>query len=163
VTDAGAAPPGSPEAIAADLVQAREAFFAALEALPASLRDAPSLVGEWGIRELIAHLGYWAGHAAESIHAAELGRADEFEVGDMEVEERNATVARVARAASLATVRQREQGSIDALLDRLQRLDPALLGVQLGTWGTLEAGLREDGPVHYREHAEQLRALAGKS
>ena len=163
MTDAEAAPSGVPEAIAAELVEARDEFFAALDALPAARRDAPDLVGEWGVRELIAHLGYWVGHAAESIHAAEQGRADTFEVGDMEVEARNATVARVARAASLATVRQREQGSIDALLDRLQRLDPALLGVQLGTWGTLEAGLREDGPVHYREHAEQLRALAGKS
>ena len=163
MTDAEAAPSGSPEAIAAELVQAREEFFAALDALPAPVRESPTLVGEWGIRELIAHLGYWAGHAAESIHAVEQGRADEFEVGDREVEERNATVARVARAASLATVRQREQGSVEALLDRLGRLDPAHLGVQLADWGTLEAGLREDGPVHYREHADQLRALAGTS
>jgi hypothetical protein len=160
MTDAEAQPSGSPEAIAADLVRAREEFFAALEELPAAVRDSSSLVGEWGIRELIAHLGYWAGHAAESIHAVEQGRADEFEVGDMEVEERNATVARVARAASLATVRQREAASVEALLERLGRLDPAHLGVQLGTWGTLEAGLREDGPVHFREHAEQLRAVA---
>src|SRR5918999_1242086 len=107
MTDAEAAPSGVPEAISAELVEARDEFFAALDALPAARRDAPDLVGEWGVR------------------------------------------ARVARAASLATVRQREQASIDALLVRLQRLDPALLDVQLGTWGTLEAGLREDGPVHY--------------
>jgi hypothetical protein len=160
MTDAGAEPSGVPEEIAAELVEARDEFFAALDALPASRRGAPDLVGDWGLRELIAHLGYWVGHAAESIHAAEQGRADEFEVGDMEVEERNATVARVARAASLATVRQREAASVEALLERLGRLDPAHLGVQLGTWGTLEAGLREDGPVHFREHAEQLRAVA---
>jgi hypothetical protein len=93
----------------------------------------------------------------------EQGRADEFEVGDTEVDARNATVARVARQASLPTVRQREEASYNALLERMRRLDPALLGVQLGTWGTLEAGLREDGPVHYREHADQLRALAPRS
>lgn len=161
MTDAGEAPSAPTDALATDLVEARGEFMAALDALPAAIRDSPALVGEWRIRELIAHMGYWAGHAAEAIHAVEQGRADEFEIGDLEVDARNATVARVARQASLATVRQREEASVAALLDRLERLEPGSLGVRLGTWGTLEEGLREDGPVHYREHAEQLRSLAG--
>jgi hypothetical protein len=144
----------APEAIADDLAEARRAFFERLDALPPDRRR----IGEWGELELVAHLGYWIGHAAEAIHAAEQGRAAEFDVADHEVDERNATVARVARQTNLATVRRREQASFEALVERLGALDPALLDVRLADWGTLEAGIREDGPVHYREHLEQLPA-----
>ena len=142
----------SPQAIADDLADARRAFFARLDALPADRRR----IGEWGEPELIAHLGYWVGHAAEAIHAVEQGRAADFDVADHEVDQRNATVARIARQTNLATVRRREQASFDALVERLRALDPALLEVRLAEWGTLEAGIREDGAVHYREHLEQL-------
>jgi hypothetical protein len=142
----------SPQAIADDLADARRAFFARLDALPADRRR----IGEWGELELIAHLGYWVGHAAEAIHAVEQGRAADFDVADHEVDQRNATVARIARQTNLATVRRREQASFDALVERLRALDPVLLEVRLAEWGTLEAGIREDGAVHYREHLEQL-------
>jgi hypothetical protein len=145
---------GSPQALADELVEARRAFFATLDALPPDQRR----VGEWGERELIAHLGYWVGHAAEAIHTVEQGRGADFDVGDHEVDERNATVARVARQTNLATVRRREEASFEALLERVRALDPALLGAQLAEWGTLEAGIREDGAVHYREHLDELPA-----
>jgi hypothetical protein len=140
------------EALIGELVDARRDLFAAVDRLDPGAR----LVGEWGARELIAHLGYWVGHAAEAIHTVEQGRAAEFDVADHEVDERNATVARVARQTNLATVRRREEGSFEALVERLRALDPALLDVRLADWGTLEAGIREDGAVHYREHLDQL-------
>ena len=154
---------GAVEALLNDVIEARRDLLAALEELPAEKLDVPGLVGEWSARELIAHLGYWVGHAVEAIHLAEQGRAAEFEVGDDEVEARNAVVARVARESGLATVQARERASFEALVQRLQDLDPALLDVRLADWGTLGEGIREDGPAHYREHAEQLRAAAGRS
>ena len=75
------------------------------------------VVGEWSARELVAHLGYWAGHAVEVIHAVETGRAAEVGIGEPSVDERNETVARVARQTDLATVRKREAASAQALLD----------------------------------------------
>jgi hypothetical protein len=140
------------EALVSELVEARRDFFAALDRLDPNTKVA----GEWGARELIAHLGYWVGHAAEAIHSVEQGRAAEFDVADQEVDERNATVARVARQTNLATVRRREQASFEALVERLRMLDPALLDIRLADWGTLEAGIREDGAVHYREHLDRL-------
>jgi hypothetical protein len=144
----------SPEELAAELADARRAFFAALDRLDPNT----PVIGEWAARELVAHLGYWVGHAAEAIHAVEQGREAEFDVGALEVDERNATVARVARQTNLATVRRREQASFEALVGRLRALDPALLEVRLADWGTLEAGIREDGSAHYREHLEELPA-----
>jgi hypothetical protein len=144
-----------------ELESARAAFFEALAAMPTEVRANPGLVGEWGERELIAHLGYWAGHAVEAIHAAEEGRAGEFGADRPSVEEVNSTVARVAGQADVATVRKREAASVAAFVERLGRMDPSLLAVTLPHHAlTLEEGIREDGADHYREHTGQLRGLS---
>lgn len=145
---------GSPQALADELTEARRAFFAAIDRLDPAAR----LAGEWGARELIAHLGYWVGHAAEAIHAVEQGRAPEFDVDGVDVEQRNATVARVAQQTNLATVRRREEASFGALVERLRALDQAQLDVSMGDGETLEAAIRDDGPDHYREHLDELPA-----
>jgi len=141
--------------LAAELTAARADFLEALEAVD---QTSPTLVGDWSARELVAHLGYWAGHAAEVIHAVETGRAAEAGIGDASVDDTNETVARVARQADLATVRKREAASVQALLERLATIDPALLAVPLSDGATLAQGIREDGSEHYREHTGDLRA-----
>lgn len=148
----------TPDRLAEELIAARDEFLAALAAVePARLAD-PGLHGTWSARELIAHLGYWAGHAAEAIHAAEQGWADAFDVGDGETDGRNETVARIARQTDLDTVRRREAASFEALLERLRGMDPALLDIRLADWGSLHDGVREDGTKHYRAHAAALRS-----
>jgi hypothetical protein len=150
----------STDSLIADLQRERSAFFDALSAVTPESMTTPGLVGEWSAREIIAHLGYWAGHGAEVIHAVESGRADEFGAERPSVDEVNATVARVARSTDLATVRVREAASVEALVDRLRGMDPSLLDAWLPHHElTLEGGIREDGPNHYREHADQLRSV----
>jgi hypothetical protein len=145
-----------------ELTAARGELLSSLDGLGPPSLDQPALIGDWGARELIAHLGYWAGHAVEAIHAVESGRADEFGADRPSVEEVNATVARVARQTDLATVRRREAASVEAFVERLRAMDPALLDVALPHHGlTLVEGIREDGAAHYREHAEQLRDAGG--
>ena len=141
--------------LANELTSARADFLAALETVdPTALR----VVGEWSARELVAHLGYWAGHAVEVIHAVETGRAAEVGVDEPSVDERNETVARVARQTDLATARKREAASAQALLDRLAMIDQSLLSQSLPDGATLAQGIREDGPDHYREHTADLRS-----
>ncbi|MGI8999850.1 MAG: maleylpyruvate isomerase N-terminal domain-containing protein [Candidatus Limnocylindria bacterium] len=149
------------DSLVAELNAARAAFFAELDAVEPSRLNAPKLINDWSARELMAHLGYWAGHAAEVIHSVEGGRASEVGIGEPSVDERNETVARVARHADLATARKREAASVQALLERLVLLDPALLMVRLPDGATLEEGIREDGAIHYREHTDELRSAAG--
>lgn len=143
--------------LADDLVAARAELFDALAAVEPGSLTTSGLVGEWSARELIAHLGYWAGHAVEVIHAAEEGRIEEVDQGAPPTDEMNAIVARIARETDLATVRKRESASVEALLERLRRLDPGLLGARLPDGATLEAGIDEDASAHYREHADELR------
>jgi Mycothiol maleylpyruvate isomerase N-terminal domain len=144
------------DALIADLQRERAAFFDALSAVTPESMTTPGLVGEWSAREIIAHLGYWTGHATEAIHAVEQGR---IEPDEPDTDAVNETVARVARSAELATVRKREEGSVEALIQRLGTLDPALLATELPEGDTLEEAVRADGPDHYREHAEQLRQV----
>ena len=147
------------DALIADIQRERDALFAALDAVEPGSMTTPGLVGEWSGRELIAHLGYWVGHATEVIHLFELGRIEEDDLGGQTVDEVNATVARIARETPLATVRKREAASVEALVERLRTLDPALLSEVLPDGATLDAGIREDASDHYREHAEELRRV----
>jgi hypothetical protein len=147
--------------LVADLRDARAELMAALDEVDPALLTAPGLVGEWSARELVAHLGYWAGHATETIHAAERGDLAGVEADGLDVDARNATVARVAREADLATVRQREAAAFETLVERLTAMDAALLDALDADGDTLEAGIRDDGPDHYREHLADVRAWFG--
>ncbi|MDP9270314.1 MAG: maleylpyruvate isomerase N-terminal domain-containing protein [Chloroflexota bacterium] len=150
-------------ALAHELEAAHGAFALVLGSLTRDQLAASRLVGEWGVREIIAHLGYWAGNAAEAIHQAELGTAAQFGADEPDVEARNAVVARVARDTELATVRAREEAAFKALLDRVRRADPAWLDETTATSETIGFLVRDDGADHYRDHAADLRAAIGGS
>jgi hypothetical protein len=150
--------PEQVEALLRELRDARGEFMLALADVEPSLLTTPGLVGDWSARELIAHLGYWTGHAAEALHHAELGRTADFGEDEHDVDERNAIVARVAADTDLATVRQREELAFEALATRLERADPAWLDEKVSYGDTLERVIQDDGPEHYREHTLDLRA-----
>lgn len=145
-----------------ELTAARGELLDTLDRVSPASMTTPGLVGEWSGREVIAHVGYWAGNAVEVIHAVEEGRAAEVGEGRPPTDEVNETVARVARETDLATVRKREAASVEVLVERLRRLDPSLLGARLPDGGTLEEGIAEDGADHYRQHAEELRLALSK-
>ena len=146
------------------LREERDRFFSTLSLVRPESLTTPGLLGEWSGRELVAHLGYWTGYAVEAIHAVESGRGDEFGADRPAVDDVNATVARVARETSLASVRKREAASVEALVERLHRIDPSLLDVRVPhvRW-TLADGIRLNGPDHYREHADELVAVLGET
>lgn len=144
------------ERLIAELREARGAVFAALDAVEPGSLSTPGLAGEWSARELIAHLGYWAGHATELIHAAEQGR-DDLLADRPPVDEINETVARVARETDIQTVRRREDASVHALIERLSQMEPALLQSAWRDGMTLADAIAVNGPAHYREHADELR------
>ena len=145
-----------------ELEAAHGSFLAVVASLDAEQVGRPRLVGEWGLREIVAHLGYWAGSAAEALHQAELGSAAAFGQGEAAVDERNEVVARVARETDLAMVRAREEAAFGALLDRVRRADPAWLEEETGTGETVGFVVRDDGADHYREHAAEIRVAIGR-
>jgi hypothetical protein len=146
------------QALERELVATRDEFMAALGDVDPALLTAPGLAGEWSARELLAHLGYWAGHAAEALHAAAQGRTIDFGEDELDVDERNAVVARVALETTLATVRKREAAAFDALLTALREADPAWLEERVSYGDSIEQVVRDDGADHYREHTADIRA-----
>jgi hypothetical protein len=144
--------------LVADLEGARAAFIEALDDVEPALRTTPGMVGEWSAAQVVAHLGYWAGHATEALHHAEQDRLDEFGRGEPEVDETNAVVARIAAATDLATIVQREEAAFQALMTFLRRADPAWLDERTASGDTLGEVIHDDGADHYREHTFDLRA-----
>lgn len=151
------------ETLVEELIAARDDFHVTLAAVAPESITTPGLIGEWSGRDLVAHLGYWAGHAVETIHAVEEGRAEEAGLDDPPVDEVNETVVRVARGTPAATVQKREAASVEALIERLRRLQPSILSARLPDGGTLLEAVIEDGAGHYREHADELRRVLGEA
>lgn len=146
------------QALATDLVEAREAFNRALADMDPALLTTPGLVGVWSARELVAHMGYWAGHAAEAIHLAEQERLDEFEADVPSVDERNEVVARVAAETDMKTVQNREELAFEAFRTRILTVDPEWLEERDADGDTLEEIIKYDGVDHFREHTNDIRA-----
>ena len=142
----------------AGLAAARDEFRAAVSDIDPALRTTPGLVGEWSARDLLAHVGYWSGHAAESLHRAEQGELNEFGRDDLSVDDRNDVVTRVARETDYATVASREEGAYEAFVARLAAVDPELLSDRDADGDTLEEIIAFDGADHYREHTLDIRA-----
>lgn len=140
------------------LASARDDFLAALADIDPALRTTPGLVGDWSARDLLAHVGYWAGHAAESLHRAAQGELSEFGRDDLSVDDRNDVVTRVARETDYATVASREQGAYEAFMARLTAVDPESLDDRDADGDTLEEIIAFDGGDHYREHTLDIRA-----
>jgi len=145
-------------ALVRDLEAARSEFAAALADVDPALVTAPGLVGEWSAAQVVAHLGYWAGHATEALHRAELGELNDFGRDDPEVDETNAVVARVALGTDLRTIVEREAAAYETLLARLRDIDPERLNEHNFEGETLEQALHDDGSDHYRQHTADLRA-----
>ncbi len=140
------------------LQAARDEFLAAIADIDPGLRLSPGLVGEWSARDLVAHVGYWTGHAAEALHRAEQGELNEYGKDDLSVDDRNEVVTRVARETDFATVASREQGAYDAFMARLMAVDPESLSDRDADGDTLEEIIAFDGADHYREHTLDIRS-----
>lgn len=146
------------QALLEDLNKARDEFMAAIGDIDPALRTTPGLVADWSARELLAHVGYWAGHAAESLHRCEQGELAGFGTDELSVDDRNAVVARVASETDYATVAQREQAAFEQFAARLVVVDPDSLGERDADGDTLQEIIAFDGADHYREHTMDIRS-----
>ena len=140
------------------LAAARDEFLVAMADIDPALRLTPGLVEDWSARDLLAHVGYWTGHAAESLHRAEQGELNEFGRDELSVDDRNEVVTKVARETDYATVASREQGAYDAFVTRLAAVDPESLSDRDADGDSLEEIIGFDGAEHYREHTLDIRS-----
>jgi hypothetical protein len=146
------------EDLAADLRGEREGFIRALEAVDIELVTAPGVVDDWSVRDLVVHVAFWAEHAVEALHLAADGRGAEFVYNSSQTDAMNARLLAESRTTSPDAALEREERAFEALAAAVAGLDPSTLDLRLGNGDTVAEVIRYDGPDHYREHTEHLRA-----
>jgi Mycothiol maleylpyruvate isomerase N-terminal domain len=146
----------------AELESERGAFADLLETVDAELVTAPGVVDDWSVRDLVVHLAFWCEHATNAINLGVAGRGAEFAYASGDTDRMNADLLTESRRTSPAAAVDREARAYEAFAAAVAALDPTLLDLRLGNDDTVEAVIRYDGPDHYREHTEHLRAWFGE-
>ena len=144
-----------------DLELSRETFQDVLADVDAALATVPGVVGEWSVRDVVHHLAKWCEHASEAIDLACDGRAGDFAYSTKDTDAMNARFVVDARDVSPADALALEEAAFEGFRARVAGLDEALLGLTLGNGDTVAEVIVYDGPEHYAEHTEHLRAWFG--
>ena len=144
--------------LAAELEREREAFIAALDAVPNP--EGRKVVESWDARDLVIHAAFWSEHGANAVELAAAGRGAEFAYDSKRTDEMNAATTAAGHATGLVDARARERAAYERFRSALADLDEELLDLQLGNGDAVEDVIRYDGPDHYAEHSAQLRAAA---
>ena len=143
-----------------ELDREREAFVLALDGLPEP--EGRAIVERWDGRDLVIHAAFWSEHGASAVELAAAGRGNEFDYDNTQTDAMNAATAAAGHGTSLADARAREDAAYQRFRRAVAALDEELLDLRLGNGDTVEAVIRYDGPDHYAEHAEHVRAAAAR-
>lgn len=149
------------DALLRELEGARAAFRQALGDVDPDLLTAPGLMETWSARDLVAHVGFWSDHGARALELASAGRGPEFDYDATRTDAMNAEMIAAAAGMSPVEAADRESAAFDRFRRALAALAPGLLDEVLGNGDTVERVIRYDGPDHYAEHTEHLRAWFG--
>jgi len=141
-----------------ELEASRASFHAALADVDAALVTVPGVVGDWSVRDLVVHVAAWCEHAVAAIDLALAGRGSEFAYSRDETDAMNERILAEGRATSPRDALAREEAAFGAFCERVAGADAELRAQRLGNGDIVEAVIRYDGPDHYAEHTEHLRA-----
>ena len=146
------------DALLAELDAARDAFLDALADVDADLATVSGVMDDWSVRDIVFHVAAWNEHGTDALTLAASGRGAEFAYSTADTDAMNARFLTDGRAVSPGEALRREEAAFRMFGAAIARLEPSLLEERLGNGDTVEAVIRYDGPDHYREHTEHLRA-----
>jgi hypothetical protein len=123
-------------------------FRDAFAAVPFEQREVEGVVPGWSTHDLVWHVGYWAGYAADVIDRIRAGES-ELEPGESDLEE--AVILAMGRRMGWDEIILRaEQGR--------ERARAALSSLEALTSAAIE-WFEDDTFDHYEEHGAQIRAF----
>jgi len=134
--------------------QGRSELFA-LEGLSEKEQTQVPVVGQWTVRDLLAHILAWEEVCLERLDLFAAGRADEIPwVAEEEVDDVNARFHQEKSGLTLGRARERLEGVGRELEERLDRLptEAAEGSEPIAVW------FPNCTYAHYQEHAEHIRA-----
>ncbi len=141
----------------------RQEMIEMLEDLPDETLLQPGVVGEWSIKDILAHLTYWEGQAVTLLFQAQRGMAQPTTVhfGKESVDEVNRRWYEAGKERPLDRVWEDWVGVRKQLIRRVTDLTdkdlndpqrfPWLEGQPLSQW------ILNDSVEHEEEHADQIR------
>ncbi len=140
------------EKILADMTKARENLLAALEGLSNDQMTRPA-VGDWSVKDLLAHLACWDEFSLPDVRRLARGAAPALAAFDIKkVDEWNAMLMSLRRHFSLGQARNELEICRQMLLDAVAELpDSALAEGQFGR------NLLSISAFHDKEHEEDIR------
>lgn len=141
-----------------ELENARARFIAALTDVEPDLFTVPGLMETWSARDLVEHVAFWSDHGADALEQAASGHGADFDYDSSQTDAMNAETLAGASTLTPGEVTEHEQVAFERFRDDLTELDPSLLDLVLGNGDTVERVIRYDGPDHYDEHTEHVRA-----
>jgi hypothetical protein len=149
------------DALATELEADRAAFADAVASVDLELVTAPGVIDDWSVRDMVVHVAFWCEHATDALRLLAEGRGYEFAYDGSQTDAMNARLLDEARRTTPAAATMREARAFADLLGAVGHLEESALDTRLGNGDTVEDVIRYDGPDHYREHTEQLRAWFG--
>ena len=149
-------------ALLADLDAAHATFHDALGNVDLELATVPGVMEDWSVRDIVHHLARWCEHGSEALSLAIGGRGEAFAYSTDETDGMNERFLAEGRTVPPREALEHEEAAFEALRARVAGLDEALLEVRLGNGDTVREVIVYDGPEHYAEHTEHLRAWFGR-
>lgn len=131
---------------------------ALVESVPEEGREKPGVVGGWTLKDLLGHIAFWSGRAAETLRCACNDRLDDAPIGegDSWVDEWNEREYSIRKDRPFMEVRAeflRNYKEANACLDEApeEKINAKLRGNEVASY------FAGDTFLHYREHAEHIR------
>jgi len=141
-----------------ELERAWADLSALVDSVPAGDREKPGVVGVWTLKDLLGHIAFWSGRAAETLRCVCANRAEDIPVGEGEnwSDEWNEREYNIRKDRSFMEVRTeflRNYKEANACLDAApeEKINLELRGEEVATY------FAGDTYGHYREHAEHIR------
>lgn len=129
-----------------------------VESVPDGERETPGVVGDWTLKDVLGHIAFWSGRAAETLRCACAGRLDDIPVGEGDnwVDEWNEREYQARQDRSFMEVRTeflRNYKEANSCLDEApeEKINEKFRGNEVAAY------FAGDTYLHFREHAEQIR------
>ena len=130
----------------------------AVESLSESELQAPGVVEEWSVKDLLGHIAFWANKAAHDLDAINAGEEGAIQLADGQegVDAWNARESEARKDRPLADVKTEWEASFEAARQALSVTPVEKLEIEVEGWNMFTR-FAEDTYRHYREHAAQIK------
>lgn len=131
----------------------------AIEAVPENEIEAPGVVDDWSVKDIMGHVAFWADRGAATLAASNAGNFEGLVWGEGEnwVDQWNAREAEARKGKSFTDIRGEWVAAHEAARKALEGATDETLNAEFRQ-ATVADYYVGDTYEHYKEHAEHVKA-----